>query len=412
MNNLQSYVLRKSRDMKSRLGDAALSFNEAFRLLQRQSIPRLLGQILSEVCRDLPQVLFAVTAMRSPSISLSLTWLALLRETVSSISGNIIQLTNTTKSMEDHFDCIRILYECAEIKNQIVDGDIVYSDIASEQNGMSLEFRDVKFKYPATSKLALAGVSFKIEPGQLCVVVGRNGSGKSSVIKLISRLYDCTEGTILVDNQPIQHLQLTTYRQCVSTLPQEFTFFPMTVAENIGLGDPEHAEDYERVRKAADLGGALDFIEKDLPEGFQTRLKGPAAFSLHTTDHRFAQWADKEVQKHRTTSLSGGQWQKLALSRTFMRSSDISKLLCYDEPSASLDPLAEYDLFQRLRELRGQRTMVFVTHRFGHLTRHADKIIVLDDGLVLEQGTHAELLANDGQYAQMYKLQAMAFSAT
>ncbi|EJU02174.1 P-loop containing nucleoside triphosphate hydrolase protein [Dacryopinax primogenitus] len=295
------------------------------------------------------------------------------------------------QSLEQHFDCIRILYSCTDIQNQVPDGDEEISDFPGDPAGLSLQFKNVTFKYPQSSKLALEGVSFTIEPGQLCVVVGRNGSGKSSIVKLISRLYDCTGGMILVENHPVQQFRLTAYRRLVSTLPQEFTFFPLTVAENIGLGDPEHAEDHDRILKAAESGGAIEFIERDLADGFRTRLKGPSAFHIHSGDDRFSQWANKEVQKHRATSLSGGQWQKLALSRTFMRSSDVY-------------------LFQRLRDLRGKKTMLFVTHRFGHLTRTADKIIVMEAGQVLEQGTHSDLLAKEGLYARMYNSQAMAFS--
>jgi len=252
------------------------------------------------------------------------------------------------------------------------------------------------------------------------VLVGFNGSGKSTILKLLNRLYDPTEGSILIDGRDIKQLKLKDLRSCISTLFQDYTHFPLSIKENIGIGDPRHALDEDRIRQAAELGGALDVIT-NLKDGFDTFLSRPVrdyyAGLPEGSRSLFGREIDydrvkKKVGRSHDIELSGGQMQKLAVSRTFMKSlGDDSKvgLLLFDEPSASLDPTAEHDLFERLRKLRGNKTMVFSSHRFGLLTKSADLILYMADSSVVEAGSHDDLLNLKGGYSKMYNLQAAQF---
>jgi len=255
------------------------------------------------------------------------------------------------------------------------------------------------------------------------VIVGSNGSGKSTILKLTVRLYDPEDGQILLDGRDIRSLKLADLRQAVSVLFQDYTHFPLSIRDNIALGDPEHASDNARIERAAELGGASEFIAR-LPDGLDTYLERPVQdyygdipAGTHTLFGRRVDYGALRAAGGMTSTanmgLSGGQMQRLAVARTFMRSvvADEPKvgLLLFDEPSASLDPTAEHDLFQRLRELRGNKTMLFSSHRFGNLTRHADVILYMSDSVIVESGTHEQLLVHDGEYARIWKLQAQAF---
>lgn len=236
-------------------------------------------------------------------------------------------------------------------------------------------------------------------------------------MKLISRIYDPTEGTILIDNRDIKTLRLADLRAAMSILFQDYTQFPLSIRENIGLGNPGLAQDYDKIREAAKMGGSRDFIE-ELPDGFDTYIDRPVEdYYADSPEGTAIDYSDvRNVGGLRTSNvsdLSGGQNQRLAVSRTFMRSLVTDKessagMLLFDEPSASLDPTAENDLFENLRKLKGTKTMIFSTHRFGNLTRHADLILYMDKS-VQEQGTHNELLGQGGEYARIWNLQAKPF---
>jgi ABC-type multidrug transport system fused ATPase/permease subunit len=312
---------------------------------------------------------------------------------------------------------IRSIYAIDNVKNKVVDGPEPFpEDRQSLRSGISIEFRNVSFRY------ALRNVSFKIKAGRLCVIVGTNGSGKSTILKLISRIYDPIEGMILINDHNIKSLRLADLRTAMSILFQDFTHFPLSIRENIGLGNPALAHDDDKIREAARLGGAEEFID-ELLDGFNSYLDHPVRNhypplvegTMMASGRRADFSAVKEAGGLHSNypDLSGGQWQRLAVSRTFMRSlasetESSAGILLFDEPSASLDPVAEHDLFERLRKLRGNKTMIFSTHRFGNLTRHADLILYMDQ-TVQEQGTHDELMSKEGEYARMWNLQANAF---
>jgi ATP-binding cassette subfamily B protein len=244
-------------------------------------------------------------------------------------------------------------------------------------------FERVSFSYPGSARLALEDVSVEILPGQTLAVVGRNGAGKSTLMKLLCGLYEPTAGRITLDGHDLRELDRESLRRAFGAMFQDYVAYQATVAENIGFGDVGQLDDRVRVAEVAAEGGAAGFVER-LPGGYDTQL---------------GRWFDGGVE------ISGGQWQKLALSRAFMRD---APLLLLDEPTAALDAQAEFELFERLRRLAAGRTTVYVSHRFSTV-RRADRILLLDGGRVREYGTHDELIARNGEYDRLYRLQATAY---
>jgi ATP-binding cassette, subfamily B, bacterial len=246
-----------------------------------------------------------------------------------------------------------------------------------------IEFRDVSFRYPNKEEYALKHVSFKIEPGETIALVGKNGAGKTSIVKLLGRLYDPTEGKILIDGVDIRNYDPRELRRQFGTMFQDYVTYQLSVMENIGIGNVDEFDNPEAVSAAAIRGGADGLIES-LPEGYDTML---------------GKWFESGQQ------LSGGEWQRIALSRAFMRDAQI---LILDEPTSSLDAEAEHDLFARIKQLARGRMAIFISHRFS-TTRQADRILVLQDGVLIEQGTHRELMHHGGTYAQLFNLQAESY---
>lgn len=382
------------------------------------------AEIFSELFRELPQIVFTLRAVQYPaSIPISLASLNLVTQTTQTFTYMLFNLFVETGSIAEKLSSVKRLYEVGNIPNRVVDGNESFpEDQQSLEMGISVEFRNVTFKYPGSDSYALHDVSFKIEKGQLCVIVGANGSGKSTILKLVARLYEPSDGQILINGKNIRTLKLDDLRLATSVLFQDYTHFPLSIRDNIGLGDPDSAEDEQKIHEAARLGGANEFIER-LPDGFDTYLERPVKDYYSGLPEGTTSLFGRPVDYGRirnmggmdsssTRSLSGGQMQRIALSRTFMRSlisqSSIG-LLLFDEPSASLDPTAEHDLFERLRHLRGNKTMIFSSHRFGNLTRHADLILYMNDSVVVEEGTHEQLLKKKGEYARTWTLQAQAF---
>ncbi|KAJ6573835.1 P-loop containing nucleoside triphosphate hydrolase protein [Mycena vulgaris] len=415
---LSDYLVSSYRAATDHLGNRATDFYEAY---SRHTITDRLSLtgFLSDPLRELPQIVFTLRAVQYPSdIPLSLASLNLITQTTSKFSRTLFTLFEETGSVAENLASIRKLYETYTIPNVVPDGATPFpEDQQKVRFGVSVEFRNVSFQYPGSNKDVLRNVSFKILQGQLCVIVGANGSGKSTILKLISRLYDPTEGEIFVDGQDIRTLMLADLRRATSVLFQDYTHFPLSIRDNIALGDPNHAQDEDKIREAARLGGATDFIER-LDEGFDTYLDRPVddiysalpqgTKTLFGRSVEYGSLRGAGNMSSHSKGLSGGQMQRIALSRTFMRDEGVG-LLCFDEPSASLDPTAEHDLFERLRLLRGNKTMIFSSHRFGNLTRHADLILYMDDATILEEGTHDELIKRGGGYAKIWNLQAQAF---
>jgi ATP-binding cassette subfamily B protein len=245
------------------------------------------------------------------------------------------------------------------------------------RSGLVLE--EVSFRYPGAETDMLRQVSFAIRPGERMALVGRNGAGKTTLVKLLCRFYDPTEGRILLDGVDLRDYDLDDLRRQIGVVFQDFVAYQLTAQENVGLGDVRRLEDLAAVQAAARQGGAAALIEA-LPKGYATRLGSQFG----------------------GVNLSGGQWQKIALSRAFMRD---AQLLILDEPTAALDVQAEYDVYRRFSELTQDRMTVLVSHRFSTV-RMADRIVYLEEGRLVEEGSHEQLLALDGGYAHLYGLQA------
>ncbi|KAG8763603.1 hypothetical protein FRC11_000862 [Ceratobasidium sp. 423] len=359
----------------------------------------------------LPLLAFAWNSLKTGGAS-DLSSLVLMQQATSSLQQTLLGIIYNGENIANLFKNVMSLYEVLELKPTMADGHISYPEEEfKNQKGMAIEFKSVNFQYPMTDKAVLRDMSFSIGPGQLCVIVGENGCGKSTTINLITRMYDSTSGEVFVDGRPLKDFKLSSYRTTTSVMYQDYQHLPLTIHENIFLGQPDCENPKEAVEEAARLGGAFDFVQK-LPLKFETNLEPQqTGYSnrWEPEEEGGTRTFQKFIDAQKNTQLSGGEWQRLALSKSFMKNTGKVRLLCYDEPSASLDPKAEYEMFERLRELRGGKTMIFVTHRFGHLTRHADLILYVKEGSIIEKGTHKQLLDLDGEYARMYKIQSQAF---
>ncbi len=243
-----------------------------------------------------------------------------------------------------------------------------------------IEFRNVSFRYPHSERVVLKNLSFTIRAGESVAIVGENGAGKTTLVKLLARFYDPTEGTIYLDGCDLREYDSEELRRHIGIIFQDFVHYDFSVRENIGFGQVEFIEDQKRIARAADKGGAAELVHS-LPNGFDTIL---------------GRTFDKGVD------LSGGEWQKIALSRAFMREAQI---LILDEPTAALDALAEYEIYERFADLTAGKTTIFISHRFSTV-KVAHHILVLQEGRLIEKGTHDELMLFDGQYKKMFNAQA------
>lgn len=245
------------------------------------------------------------------------------------------------------------------------------------------EFRNVSFAYPGSGRVALRDVSFRLEPGQRVALIGENGAGKTTLVKLLARLYEPTGGVILLDGRPIQDYDPVDLRREIGVIFQDYMRYDMLVRENIGFGRVEQLGAQERIVESARKSMAEPVIA-GLSRGLD-----------HMLGRRFEGGAD----------LSAGQWQKIALARAYMRDAQV---LILDEPTASLDARAEFEVFQRFAELTKGKMAVLISHRFSTV-RMADYILVLENGSILESGSHEQLLALGGRYAELFELQAAGY---
>ena len=244
-------------------------------------------------------------------------------------------------------------------------------------------FEDVGFRYPDRTDWAFRHLSFTIPAGETLALVGENGAGKTTIVKLLTRLYDPEEGRILVDGIDLREIDVTELRSHVGAIFQDFVRYNVTARENIGIGRVDAIDDQARIVDAARRSLADPLIAA-LPLGYDQML-----------GRSFKQGRD----------LSGGEWQKVAIARAYFRDAEI---LILDEPTAALDARAEAEIFERFRHLSAAKTALLISHRFSTV-RMADRILVLENGAILESGSHAELVARGGRYAELFELQAAGF---
>ncbi|KIJ37589.1 hypothetical protein M422DRAFT_33682 [Sphaerobolus stellatus SS14] len=389
----------------------------------------LLRIFSSNISEDIPLVFYAIQIYINPK-SFSLPSVALMQQASSTLTWTVYEIFRDENSLLQICHKIKALYAVEKTENKLQDGSLNYFGTIPEARGMDVIFKNVSFSYPksTTGIQVIKNVSFNVKKGQTVVIVGSNGSGKSTLLKLFNRLYDPTSGEIHVDGHPLQDFVAADVRRSMAMLYQTYSHYPLSIQENIALGQPELAsllhderktekiierqkELTEKLAEAAKLGGSFELIQEQ-KQGFETVLH-PTVWSWSTRSNDTSQaFKDKMAEVNNKADVSAGQWQRLALSRLFFRTaSDRVRLVAADEPSASLDPQMEYELFERLRNLSTShgKTLIYVTHRFGYLTKHADIILVMHKGELIEQGKHEDLLVKGGEYAKLYKLQAEAF---
>jgi len=245
------------------------------------------------------------------------------------------------------------------------------------------EFRNVGFAYPGSSRMVVENINFRLETREKIALIGENGAGKTTLVKLLARLYEPITGQILLDGVDLREYSVEDLRKEIGVIFQDYMRYELLAKENIGFGKIEDLANQPRIENAAQKSLAFQVIGK-LPHGYDQMI-----------GRRFEGGVD----------LSGGEWQKFALARAYMRD---AQLLILDEPTATLDARAEYEVFRRFAELTRDRMAVLISHRFSTV-RMADRILVLEGGQIREQGTHQQLLALGGRYAELFELQAAGY---
>lgn len=286
-------------------------------------------------------------------------------------------LTNLA-SLYEHRLFVSNLYEFLDLPARVVEPQQPVSLPKPMQQGVY--FDNVSFHYPNTTRVALSEISLKIQPGEVIALVGENGSGKTTLVKLLCRLYDPDSGAITLDGVDLREFAVSALRREISVIFQDYAHYNLTAAENIGVGDNHRSADDKAIIAAAQSSDAHDAI-MGLPKGYETILG--------------KLFEDGE-------ELSIGQWQKIALARAFLRNSQVIVL---DEPTSAMDAKSEYEVFRKFRELLKGRTAILISHRLSTV-RMADRIYVLQEGRIIESGTHDELIYRHGTYAQLFETQA------
>jgi ATP-binding cassette subfamily B protein len=310
--------------------------------------------------------------------ALTLGALTFLAGAIAGASTNIQAVFTTFSHIADH----------ALFLSDLIDFFAMRPKIYSKPNALpgprpmreGFEFRNVSFTYPRKSKPVLDNVNFRLEPGERIALVGANGHGKTTIVKLLTRMYDPTAGQVLLDGIDLREYNLEDLWKSIGVIFQDFVKYDMTVADNVATGKIDERNNSFRIRAAAFKSLAENVVHK-LPHNYDQML-----------GCRFAGGVD----------LSGGEWQKIALARAYLRD---AQLLILDEPTAALDARSEHEVFQRFADLTRGKTSVLISHRFSTV-RMSDRILVLENGCIAEQGAHSQLLSSGGSYAEMFELQA------
>ncbi len=316
------------------------------------------------------------TVARTLSLGQMTMYLLLFKQGQAAVSAS---LSSISGMYEDNL-YLSNLYEYLEQDAAETGGTM----LEGPELGDGVRFEKVSFTYPGAENPALDKVSFHLAPGTSLALVGENGSGKTTLVKLLAGLYEPDGGRILIDGLDLRQWDLAALRRRIGVIFQDFVRYQFLVGENIGVGDLEHFDDRQRWERAAKKGMAAPFIE-EMEQGYDSQL---------------GRWFNKGRE------LSGGQWQKVALSRVFMR--EDADILVLDEPTAAMDAEAEASIFERFSDLSRGKMTILISHRFSTV-RMADRILVLGRGQVLEQGSHEELMEAQGKYAHLFSLQAAGY---
>lgn len=324
---------------------------------------------------------YALVAWRTVSGELGVGDLTFLAGSLLRLNGSFeglmlgfTQIVSNTQYLDD-------LFSFLDIEPQMVSPAAPVAFPSPLRQGV--RFENVGFRYPGKDSWAIRNLSFSLAAGETVALVGENGAGKTTIVKLLARLYDPTEGRILIDGIDLCDFGIDALRDHVGVIFQDFTRYSLSASDNISVGRISHRQDRPRVIDAAHRSLADQVIDR-LPEGYEQML-----------GRMFARGQD----------LSGGEWQRVAIARAYFRDADI---LILDEPTAALDARAEAEVFERFRNLSQEKTALLISHRFSTV-RMADRILVMEHGAILEDGTHQHLLALDGRYAELFRLQAAGF---
>ncbi len=299
---------------------------------------------------------------------------ARMRGMLQSIMNRFSRITESALYLQDLFDFLKLEPSIKTESDSVPFPDTV-------QRGFT--FENVGFRYPGTDKWAIRNLSFQLQPGEKLALVGENGAGKTTLVKLLARLYDPSEGRILIDGVDLRTINLESLRRNIGIIFQDYIRFQLKAKENLAVGNIDQLANLDLIEASAQKSMANEVID-ELPERYEQFL-----------GKRFKDGVD----------LSGGQWQKIALGRAYMRD---AQLLILDEPTAALDARAEHEVFLRFSELIEGKSAVLISHRFSTV-RMADRILFLENGQLLELGTHQELLDKGGKYAGLFQLQAQGY---
>jgi len=319
-------------------------------------------------------VIFLWVAVRALKGSLTIGDVAIYAGITSRLGRTIENMILSITNAVENVLYISNLTEFLSIKQRTS----VTSGLTPESRRGEIEVKNVSFTYAGSTQIILSNISLHIRPGETVALVGENGAGKTTMVKLIARLYDPTQGYIKFDGIDLRELSITYLHSQLSFVFQNFGRFEATAADNIAFGSWQNTiHDHERVKQIARLAGVHNMIE-EMPQGYKTLL-----------GRMFGEY-----------TLSGGEWQKLAIARAFARD---TSLFILDEPTSSLDARSEYKLFSRFRKLAKGQTTILISHRFSTVSI-ADRILVMDKGQIVEEGTHKELLSKGGHYSNLYRL--------
>jgi ATP-binding cassette, subfamily B, bacterial len=353
-------------------------YRENLRITFRRAIASLSAEAFAEI---LTVGVFIYIAYQTIQGSLKIGDLVLYQQALQRGESALQALLSGLSGLYEDNLFLNNLYEFLNLKPKLRDAEYPKVFPSPVEQGLILDH--VSFQYGNTSRQALHDISLTIHPQETIALVGENGSGKTTLVKLLCRLYDPTSGRITVDGVDLQEIAIAELRQQVSVIFQDYAKYHFPAGENIRLGNIQYPSDSIRIEQAARRSGAHEVIA-DLPNGYETMLGNF--------------FEDGE-------ELSVGQWQKVALARAFLRE---SQLIVLDEPTSAMDPKAEYEVFQKFRDLTRDQMAVLVTHRLSTV-KMADRIYVLDKGRIIEQGSHAELLQLKGTYARLFEVQAQSY---